>query len=330
LELLTDERRLSLPAEAQKNPNVAIQRRALRDASGWSVAGDIACLSARVAATFGSVAFARARDPATGSLHHPWPRFMILLRLLDRFGTVMTGIIVVVASIAASVAATAVMMVLWFGGMNATAMALSALVPAVCAPLFVTLELRLVVQLRAAREEMRRLSIVDPLSGAYNRRHLVALVEQQVQRALRYGEPFSVVMLDVDRFKQVNDRHGHLAGDYVIRAVVECCRGALRDTDVFARFGGDEFIALLPHTGAERAGETAERLRRTVAAANVRWAGARVPLTISTGVAEFAPPMAGMDDLLLAADRALMEAKHRQSPGPQPEAHSTTHLLSST
>lgn len=123
------------------------------------------------------------------SAHRPLPSCMILSRLLDRFGTVMTGIIVVAASIVASVSATAVMMVLWFGGMNATAMALSVLVPAVCAPLFVTLELRLVVQLRAAREEMRRLSIVDPLSGAYNRRHLVALVEQQVQRALRYGEP---------------------------------------------------------------------------------------------------------------------------------------------
>jgi diguanylate cyclase (GGDEF)-like protein len=255
---------------------------------------------------------------------------MILSRLLDRFGTMTTGVIVVAASIAASVMATAVMMVLWFGGMNATAMALSVLVPAVCAPLFVTLELRLVVQLRAAREEMRRLSIVDPLSGAYNRRHLVALVEQQVQRALRYGEPFSVVMLDVDRFKQVNDRHGHMAGDYVIRAVVECCRGALRDTDVFARFGGDEFIALLPHTGAERAAETAERLRRTIAAANVRWAGARVPLSISTGVAEFAHPMAGLDDLLLAADRALMDAKRGETPGDRQEPRSTAELIAST
>ena len=245
-------------------------------------------------------------SPASRSLRRRAP---MLSRLLDRFGTFATGAMIVAASIPASVFSTWAMMELWMGGSNGTALLLAALVPAVCAPVFVTLQMRLVVQLREAREEMRRLSIVDPLSGAYNRRHLVALAEQQVQRTLRYGEPFSVVMMDIDRFKQVNDEHGHMAGDYVIRAVVECWRGSLREMDVFARFGGDEFVVLLPHTASGQAAETAERLRRTIATAQVRWAGTRIALTASIGVAEFAPPMAGVDDLLLAADQALMRAK---------------------
>ncbi|MBW3571118.1 MAG: diguanylate cyclase [Gemmatimonadetes bacterium] len=235
----------------------------------------------------------------------------MLSRLIDRLGIVRTAAVMLLASVALSMLVTAAMMLLFVGEVHTIAIVLSAAVPAVAAPPSLFLLLRLVAELRTAREELRRLSIIDPLSGAFNRRHMVELAEAEVARACRYGDPFSVLMLDLDDFKAVNDRHGHVAGDQVIRAVSDLCRALLRDNDVFARVGGDEFVVLLPQTDAARAAETAERLRARIAVESVAWHGESVPLRASIGIAAFDPAMGGLNDLLAAADRALLAAKRR-------------------
>lgn len=244
----------------------------------------------------------------------------MLSRLIDRFGIVLTAVVLVLASVALSVLVTAVMMALFVGEVYTIAIVLSAAVPAVAAPPVLILLLRLVAQLRAAREELRRLSIVDSLSGAFNRRHFVALAEAEMARARRYGEPLSVLMLDLDDFKAINDRHGHVAGDQVIRAVSDTCRSAVRKNDLFARIGGDEFVVLLPHTDLARAVEGAERLRARIAAAPLFWEGEHLPLRASIGAAAFDPAMDRLDDLLAAADRVMRAAKRRAKDPPGPVA----------
>jgi diguanylate cyclase (GGDEF)-like protein len=236
-------------------------------------------------------------------------RWFPLARCLDRFGLAGTAAILVAASMALSALVTCAAMALWLGGVSPVGAALGALVPAVSAPPFIIALLRVVVQLRGTREELRRLSLTDELTGAFNRRHFLALAEKEFARARRYGQPFSVVMMDLDYFMDINDRYGHPGGDHVIRAVSELCRSGIRESDLFARLGGDEFVLLLPHTGRKRAVEIARRLQRLIAVTPVRWRGERLSVNASLGVATWSPSIRELDELLLAADHALFAAK---------------------
>ena len=210
-------------------------------------------------------------------------RWFPLARSLDRFGLAGTAAILVAGSVALSELVTCAAMALWLGRVSPAGAVLGALVPAVCAPPFIVALLRVVVQLRGTREELRRLTLTDELTGAFNRRHFVALAEKEFARARRYGQPFSVVMMDLDDFKEINDRHGHAGGDHVIRVVSELCRSGIRESDLFARLGGDEFVLLLPHTGRKRAFESAKRLQRLIAVTPVRWRGARISSKAPSG-----------------------------------------------
>src|SRR5260221_7869362 len=108
---------------------------------------------------------------------------------------------------------------------------------------------------------LKRLATTDPLTGTYNRRHYMELMSREVRRAERYGAVFSVVMIDIDHFKRINDTYGHQIGDQAIQAMAGACAKALRPTDLFARYGGEEFIVTLTHTDQEGAAKVAERLR---------------------------------------------------------------------
>jgi two-component system cell cycle response regulator len=159
--------------------------------------------------------------------------------------------------------------------------------------------------------QVSRLAIVDDLTGLSNRRYFFERLGQELRRSQRYGRPLSLVMLDIDRFKDYNDRYGHLAGDEVLRRVGEILRKHSRDVDVPARYGGDEFGLILPETDAGAAARQAERIRHAVAQHPFPSAGPEevVHLTVSAGVALLTEAMGKPEDIIRAADDALYRAK---------------------
>jgi diguanylate cyclase (GGDEF)-like protein/PAS domain S-box-containing protein len=157
-------------------------------------------------------------------------------------------------------------------------------------------------------DDMKKLAAVDPLTGAYNRRKGDALLAVEFSQWKRYGRSFAVLMLDIDHFKAVNDRFGHGAGDAVLIALVQTCRKALRPMDMVMRWGGEEFLIVLPNTGAAGALSTAERLRIAVAATEAAGSeGAPIRFTISVGAA--VPEGDSPSELLSRSDEALYAAK---------------------
>jgi len=163
----------------------------------------------------------------------------------------------------------------------------------------------MVARLRDSRTELERLSATDPLTGLFNRRRVMEVLENEVRRSRRLRHRFSVVMADVDLFKRYNDEHGHPAGDEVLKRVAIIMREASRDVDFVARYGGEEFLIMLPETELEGATEFAERIRKKLAKEKLP-AGR---ITLSLGVSAF--PMHGdsPDQLIAEADAALYLAK---------------------
>jgi len=159
-------------------------------------------------------------------------------------------------------------------------------------------------------DEVQRLATLDGLTSTYNRRHFMDLAQLQYDNARRFGHPLTAMMLDVDHFKRINDRHGHHVGDQVLRALAERCRGALRSVDVLGRYGGEEFAIVLPGTTQHNAATVlAERIRKRVADEPIKTDDGAVKVTVSVGVAELDAEMRGPEDLLKRADAALYEAK---------------------
>jgi diguanylate cyclase (GGDEF)-like protein len=159
-------------------------------------------------------------------------------------------------------------------------------------------------------ERVRNLSIRDSLTELFNHRHSLEVLEREFQRVGRYEGGLSLLMIDLDHFKKVNDAHGHPVGDAVLREVADLCRETLRAVDSLGRYGGEEFIAILPHTRREEALATAERLRRAVADHLFRVAGQELRLTVSIGVATFpADRVDSPASLVREADQALYRAK---------------------
>jgi diguanylate cyclase (GGDEF)-like protein len=157
-------------------------------------------------------------------------------------------------------------------------------------------------------------ALQDPLTGLYNRRHLEERLTSELSSAQRHGREMSLLLVDVDHFKTVNDQHGHLAGDEALKMVAFVLRSAIRKEDVIARYGGEEFVVIARETGLAGAKALAERMRKAVERSRCAWQGHDLGLTVSIGVtvsiglAEF---VAGKSDreLLEAADRALYLAK---------------------
>jgi diguanylate cyclase (GGDEF)-like protein len=166
-----------------------------------------------------------------------------------------------------------------------------------------------VTERRMTGDELRRLLTTDHLTGAANRARFFELGERALSRFTRTGKPLSVIMLDLDHFKSINDTFGHAAGDAVLTALVTCCRRCLRERDTMARLGGEEFAVLLPGTRLADALHVAERIRGTVAAEVAALAGLPAEATVSLGCAEISKHHATIDALLAAADRAMYDAK---------------------
>jgi diguanylate cyclase (GGDEF)-like protein len=173
----------------------------------------------------------------------------------------------------------------------------------------VTVKERIQRELERAYADLERLARTDPLTGLANRRRFMEALEQEVERLERYGRPLSLVALDLDHFKSVNDAHGHAAGDDVLREASQALRSVCRDVDLAARMGGEEFSLLLPETDVAGARIVAERVRERIAGAAHRSpAGQAFRVTASLGVATAWPGASG-EALLQAADEALYRAK---------------------
>jgi diguanylate cyclase (GGDEF)-like protein len=163
--------------------------------------------------------------------------------------------------------------------------------------------------LNKLNEHLDRLARIDPLTDAANRRHFHACLEAELARAGRYGRECSLVIIDIDHFKQINDRHGHAGGDDALRHFVQITREQLRTQDELGRLGGEEFAVLLPETGLESAIAVTERIRRAVEATPARFGDVRIPMTASFGVARWQSFAESADALLQRADKALYAAK---------------------
>ena len=155
-----------------------------------------------------------------------------------------------------------------------------------------------------------RLAVTDSLTRAFNRQYLSERLPKEVERHRRYGDRVSVVLFDVDHFKRVNDVHGHAAGDAVLKAIAELAAALCRETDALVRYGGEEFLLLLPGTTKDGARQMAERLRKRVAHHVVQTESGAITVTLSAGVAELQPKEEARE-LLARADAALYLAKGR-------------------
>jgi diguanylate cyclase (GGDEF)-like protein len=163
-------------------------------------------------------------------------------------------------------------------------------------------------QLKELNQTLQRASLTDTLTGIANRRAMLERLKAEANRYQRGGKPFSVLMLDLDHFKRINDTHGHEAGDLVIVAVAQTLEQNLRSFDFCARWGGEEFLVLLTETNLKTAQGVSEKLRAAVAANEVEYQGERIPISFSGGIAVH-PAGGNVNDTLRDADRALYEAK---------------------
>ncbi|MDR3576500.1 MAG: diguanylate cyclase [Anaerolineaceae bacterium] len=172
--------------------------------------------------------------------------------------------------------------------------------------------LRDITEQKNIQEKLQQLAITDPLTGLFNRRHFFDLASHEFKRSVRYGHPQSILILDVDHFKTINDTHGHAAGDDVLQNLAQKCGEQLRSFDVMARYGGDEFILMLPETEADKASQTAERLRQVIESRPLETdSGLQLYVTISFGIATLnASEGISLDELIDRADTALYIAKN--------------------
>jgi len=158
-------------------------------------------------------------------------------------------------------------------------------------------------------ERMQKMAITDSLTGLFNRRYFYMILNNEIERARRYASNLSLVMMDVDHFKRVNDKFGHLAGDHVLHEVAEICMPILRQSDVMFRYGGEEFMILLPETSREEAANVAERIRQSIEETDFKTRKGTVKITTSIGVTEYSPDFSAANTFIESADKALYKAK---------------------
>jgi len=162
---------------------------------------------------------------------------------------------------------------------------------------------------KKAEEALRELAMTDPLTELFNRRHFFSVAEYLLAEAMRYNHPLSVMILDIDFFKQVNDSYGHAVGDEAIKLLAATIKSIIRASDVAARFGGDEFVILMPETDTEKALKAAQRLQFSLAKKTITTSQKHFYFTLSIGAASISEDVNSIDMLLECADRALYVAK---------------------
>jgi diguanylate cyclase (GGDEF)-like protein/PAS domain S-box-containing protein len=165
------------------------------------------------------------------------------------------------------------------------------------------------LELNQALEREKLISRTDSLTAVHNRRYFFEIANHEYAEAKRYGHSLSMIMFDIDHFKQFNDVYGHQAGDEVLKQVTQIAGQQLRDADILARYGGEEFVILLPNTTASETAILAERIRESISAAQMQIDGKVVNITISLGIAECQAPTPSLESLVQETDKAMYAAK---------------------
>jgi diguanylate cyclase (GGDEF)-like protein len=171
------------------------------------------------------------------------------------------------------------------------------------------ISLRDITERKLLQGQLIQQAFTDVLTGVSNRRHFIELANQELVRTIRYKHELAIAVIDLDRFKQINDTYGHALGDKALRAFAIICLKHIRSIDIFARLGGDEFVLLFPETGAEQAYQVVERMRMVMTELSIDLDGPSTSLTISAGISTLASTFDSLDMLMNRADRALYRAK---------------------
>lgn len=235
----------------------------------------------------------------------------VLPTLLRRFGVWRITVAATLLAVFASVLLAGATLLLIEGELPFIGMLLAVIIPLLLAPVSLYNNFKLVHRLDITEEQLRLLSHTDELTGVFNRRYFFEQAAREFERGKRHYRQFSVAILDFDNFKDINDVYSHLAGDAVLKHVAQICMAGLRQIDIFARYGGDEFIFLLPDTNAQQAKECLDRILEQVSTSNFQFAGHTISIRISMGVSVFRENMADFNALMREADFALYAAKHQ-------------------
>ena len=166
-----------------------------------------------------------------------------------------------------------------------------------------------IAERKRLEQELKQLASTDELTGSMNRRQFLETATRELKRACRHKSALSVAVLDIDHFKQINDTYGHAAGDRVLQSLAQVCRSSIREIDLFARFGGDEFVMLMPETSPAMAIKVVERVRLAVAGTTMVVGECTVEITLSAGITSLGKDETNLDILLGRADQGLYQAK---------------------
>lgn len=235
----------------------------------------------------------------------------MLKALLKRFGLATVVVAITIGSVALSAGISAAVHYAIGVPMSGLAWAVTLACPALIAPTMSWWAFDLVLKIEIAHEQLRVQSTIDHLTGIFNRRYFMERLREEIDRTQRYGTPFAVAFIDIDNFKRINDEHGHLSGDEILKQLTQTCAKQVRDIDTLARIGGEEFALLLPQTTPEDAERLVERLRADVAATRASIGDVRLELTVSIGLTSSNRGAMDVDGILRVADEALYAARRQ-------------------
>ena len=208
-----------------------------------------------------------------------------------------------------SVSATALTTILVYG--HASGLLISAFVGAAVGFIMTFVMMLVLRDLERMHQQLEYIARTDSLTQAFNRRYFMDVLAYEMEKSMRYGDPLTLILFDIDNFKAVNDRYGHNAGDVVLQSISQLCSTETRQPDIFARVGGEEFACLLSGSSANNYAILAERLRQQVQNLVTEYEQHSIQVTISLGVALYQAGMTRPEDLLKQADIALYRAKEQ-------------------
>jgi len=232
----------------------------------------------------------------------------VIRNFFIRLGILKSTLVMTVLACTISVILSLLMSSIMGEPADLTGLWISVVIPGILSPIFTVMFLRILIQLDTAEKQLQEAVRRDGMTGIYNRTYFIETAERELALARRYGHTFSVAILDVDDFKQINDTFGHLAGDQVLLVLTTIIRNNLRNTDVFARYGGDEFVILFPYTEKDHAQLCVQRIREILARSTVHFKGNDIHFTVSAGTEGFFD-QPELDLILHQADMALYQAK---------------------